>query len=67
MRFIGFVFALVASTSVAMAAPAETNGDVSEWSCPNGWKYCGCVGQGAGDGAICGSDAFGDQVCPRKY
>lgn len=41
MRFIGLVFALVAGASVAMAAPAEANGEVSEWTCPNGWKYCG--------------------------
>ncbi|KAJ5387205.1 hypothetical protein N7509_009746 [Penicillium cosmopolitanum] len=67
MRFISFTLTtLMASASMVMAAPADSNGAAAKWTCPNGWKYCGCVGNGGGDGALCGSGGFGDQVCPVK-
>ncbi|CAI7675645.1 unnamed protein product [Penicillium pancosmium] len=67
MRVISFTLAtLVATASIVMAAPAEASGAATKWICPNGWKYCGCVGDGGGDGQICGSNGLSDQICPVK-
>ncbi|KAL5001725.1 hypothetical protein BDV10DRAFT_182290 [Aspergillus recurvatus] len=41
MKFTSVIFALVASASMAIAAPAENNNQAAQWTCPNGWKYCG--------------------------
>lgn len=42
MRFISFTLTtLMASASMVMAAPADSNGAAAKWTCPNGWKYCG--------------------------
>ncbi|KAF4772528.1 hypothetical protein HAV15_012141 [Penicillium sp. str.  len=62
MRLTRLIFTLVASSSMIMAAPIQQDGP-SE--CQKGTS---CVGEGGGDGALCGgADTWWQpQICPVK-
>lgn len=40
MRFTNTILAIVASTSLVLAAPADA-AVLAQRDCPNGWYYCG--------------------------
>ncbi|KAI9923744.1 hypothetical protein MW887_008371 [Aspergillus wentii] len=78
MQFNGILLALVASSAMAMAAPAEdsASGTLSaNWSCPSGWKECNgtsCKVAGTNRGCDTGSctkqSGAGDgAICGSKW
>ncbi|KAJ5347458.1 uncharacterized protein N7506_000711 [Penicillium brevicompactum] len=69
MQFARSLLALVAlGASLGLAAPAPApDKDVTQaaQSCPSEYAVCGCVGDGGGDGAICGKKTISDYAsCP---